>query len=192
MKSLLNRGSWMVTVPLVAINLAYLYFFFLPGKGEIESMRSDMDSKQQYLAASASRLVEINRVQHQLESARQYNDRWQRQSLRAEDASRLFSDMNRHASNAGVAVTRFEPRHGEEMDYLSRIPLRLASKGSFHQIFRLLGELEKLPETVWIDSLQFRALKQSSDFLSADADEGASVQSDINLAIFAVKTEDSD
>lgn len=185
-------GNWIVAAPLVVVNLIYVVFFFLPGQKEIEGMRQEILDTQMYLATAAIRPAEIERVGGELELATAYNEEWRKDAPYADSIARLFSEINRRAGDAGVAVRRFEPRQIDEMAHLDRVTLQLSTDGSFEQMFQLMRQLESLPETVWVDALQFRARKVPTNLastLTGSAD--ASVQSELNLAIFAAKSEDS-
>jgi len=193
MKKLAEQGSWIVTVPLILANVAYLYFFFLPGKQEVEAMRDDIASTQAYLATAASRPMEIEHTLQKLDQAKAFTDQWQRSAPRTERVSQYFGEINRRAGAASVAVTRFEPREIEEMEHLDRISLYLGTEGTFEQTFQLLKQLEQLPGTVWVDSLRFRSRRAPRGLPNSVVRDAAnaSVQSEINLAIFAAKTKDS-
>ena len=189
-----KHNNWVLVAPLVALNVAYLVFFFLPGQKEIAAMRTDILDTQRYLADAALRPAEIERVGKQIENAETHTDAWRELAPSADNVARLFSEINRRAGTAGVAVTRFEPRQVDEMDHLDRITLHLGAEGSFEQMFRLMRQLEQLPESIWIDSMHFRTHHSPSNILNSALSETdtASVRSEITLAIFAAKSKDSD
>jgi len=195
MKAFNKRGSWIVTIPVILVSVAYLYFFFLPSKRKIAAVRAEIAAKQAYLSEAVTRAAEIHEVETELAAAQAYRRQCRADCPHSGDVGRLFGEINRRARQSGVDLTRFEPNPAEELASLDRIALRLGSQGSFAQVFELLRGLEELPATLWIDSFRLTARRGPAGMIgsaAATAMPSARVESELSLAIFATKDGDSD
>ena len=87
----------------------------------------------------------------------------------------LYGEINNLSIKAGTATTRFEPQLFVELGMIRQIPIHMACIGTFAQIHEFVRSLENLPQTTWMNSLQFNKAGQT----------GANISCEINLVVFS-------
>jgi Tfp pilus assembly protein PilO len=171
----IHRGSWLVTIPLVAIAVVHIVFVFLPGRNVITQLRAEIESRQLYISNADSISAALAGAQQELLEARSYIENWQRAALIVHRLPVLYGNINNISNQAGTATTRFEPQMLVELGLIRQIPIHMACTGTFAQTHEFIRSLESLPQTIWIDSLQFNKSGQN----------GGNVLCEIDLVVFS-------
>jgi Tfp pilus assembly protein PilO len=166
----INRGSWLVTIPLVAIAVVYIVFVFFPGRNVITQLRAEIESRQLYISNDDSISASLAAAQQELLQARSYIENWQHAAFIVHRLPLLYGNINNLSNRAGTATTRFEPQILVELGLIRQIPIHMACTGTFAQIHEFIRSLESLPQTIWIDSLQFNKPVQNGGNISCEID----------------------
>ena len=166
----LNRGSWLVTIPLVAIAMIHIVFVFFPGRDVITRLRTEIESRQLYISNADGVSAALAAAQQELLEARTYIENWQRAAFIVHRLPVLYGNINDLSNRAGTATTRFEPQMLVELGLIRQIPIHMACTGTFAQIHEFIRSLESLPQTIWIDSLQFNKPGQNGGNISCEID----------------------
>ncbi|MBN2477612.1 MAG: type 4a pilus biogenesis protein PilO [Pirellulales bacterium] len=181
-KSRIYRGSWIVTVPMVAIAVGYVTLFFMPGRQAIGETRQQIEQKQDYIAEAATLATALRATQQQLDAAEQYAKSWEDRSPAGGEISALYGKINALAERAGATTTRFDPEPVVAHDTIREIPLAMACTGSFGRIFEFLRSLEELPVEIWVKQCRLENLSGSR----------GSVNCELTLIVFADNRKNSD
>jgi len=163
-----RRGSWLVTILLVALFVIHMTFVFLPGQKSITRLRSEIESRRLYIENSSETSSKLAAAQHELLEVRSYIDNWQRAANMAHRLPLLYGNIHELSKKAGTATSKFEPQMLVELATLREIPIRLACVGTFAQIHELIRSLEGMPQTTWVYSVQINKVGQNSDTVSAE------------------------
>jgi Tfp pilus assembly protein PilO len=170
-----NRGSWLVTIPLVAIAVIHIVFVFFPGRKIITRLRAEIESRHLYISNADNISAALAAAQQELLEARSYIESWQRTALMIHRLPVLYGNINNLSNRAGTATTRFEPQMLVELGVIRQIPIHMACAGTFAQVHEFIRSLENLPQTIWINSLQFNKTGQN----------GGNVLCEIDLVVFS-------
>lgn len=181
MNSKWHRGSWLVTLSVSAVSLGYLGFVFLPGNRGIADLRHELRNKQDFIAAAGQLAVQVHHAKAELIETQAYTAGWRGRGDTSAEMATVFGEIAQITQDAGVTTTRFAPGTAVEYECLTRLPLSLSCDGTFAHVRALLAGLERLPQRIWI-----RECKLEGDVRVSDL-----VHCQIDLAIFADKTEDS-
>jgi Tfp pilus assembly protein PilO len=93
----------------------------------------------------------------------------------------LFGQINAQARESGSTTTHFDPQGAKSMELLQRVPVKMNVVGSFPEICRLLADLEKMPETIWVDQLTLKRSQES----------GKNIEGELKLEVFTVNSKKS-
>ncbi len=170
-----HRGSWLVTIALVAIAVIHITFVFFPGQKMIALMRTEIASRQLYIGDSDKISAELAASQQELLEAKSYIENWQRAAFMVHRLPVLYGNINDLCKKAGTSTTRFEPQLFVELGIIRQIPIHIACVGTFAQIHDFIRSLEGLPQIIWMDSLQISRAGQNSGNISCE----------INLVVFS-------
>ncbi len=177
-------------VAIAALGLAaYVWFFFLPNRRTMQQISAEIDAKRAYALTGPRVQSDILRTQSEAIEQSQYVERWQGTSATSSDVAQLFATLADTMRQTGVQTTRFAPESRVTYDHLQRLMLRVGCRGSYQQIVSLLAAWEKLPERIWIEELNVEFPENAGDKSDKSSDKSkGSLQCEISLAIFAVKS----
>lgn len=170
-----RRQSWLVTLPVVLVAGAYVWFVFLPGKSALGQLASELESKRAFIVSSGKVVLDIHRVEKDIDEAQGYVDHWRPESADAAAIVARFGGVAQTLQKAGVVTTRFAPEPAVKFERLQKLPLRLTCEGSFAQICEMLDALDRSGGGLWIEHLA----------LEPAAEDGQKIKCDLCLAIFA-------
>lgn len=175
-------GNWQATLTMAALTVAYLFLFSLPGMKAIREMRDEIRAKEDMVLQAGQLAWQFQACQSEHQETQKFVEAWAGRAPSAGEVSAVFGRASELAHNSGSRITRFEPQPAVEYETLSRIPLDLGCQGSLPELFRFLRELETLPVPLWVEHVRLEAL----------GDDRQSLQCDLNVAIFADKSDFSD
>jgi Tfp pilus assembly protein PilO len=165
-------NSWFVTVPLLAGGLAFVFWFYRPTQRQIGDMQGELELKQAVLADAASLPIRLQQTTHELQETRAFVSAWQRTAAEKSLAA-VCGDLAKIVAASGAKTTKFEPEAAVRHRYLTRVPWTLACEGTFAQIYRVLQQLERMPQTIWVEDVH----------LTHDAKQGGAVICTLKLAM---------
>ena len=174
--------SWILTVLISGVALAYALLVFLPTQKSIAGLRTELSKQRKEVLELGSLENEIVELERRITAVRQAVDQWQEHAPTEQEAATFIGVVSQLAQQAGARVERITPRAEVEMAALRQHPTDLIVDGSFGQIAGFLLLLEERPETIWITHLN----------LSASEKDEASVRCELSFTVFADNPGDSD
>jgi Tfp pilus assembly protein PilO len=177
-----SRGSWIITVPLVAVGVGYLYLVFLPAKQQIDKLRKDLSEERMFVSQEGTLKGSIAALEELLTETDAFVGAWKKRAVRPADLSQLFGEINRRAKSAGTTLDNFDPQATVDFELVRKVPLRLSVHGSFAQLQAMLRSFEQLPSTVWVESLA----------LESNRDADKPLKAEVILAVFTANPDISD
>jgi Tfp pilus assembly protein PilO len=181
-ESKFHRGSWLVTIPLVAIAVIHIMFVFFPGRKVISQLRMEIESRQLYISNAGNVSAKLAAAQQDLLEAKSYIEKWRHAAFIVHRLPVLYGNINNLSKQAGTAITRFEPQMFLELGLIRQIPIHMACTGTIAKIHEFIRSLESLPQTIWLDSLKYQKSGQN----------GENVLCEINLVVFSDNPKNSD
>jgi Tfp pilus assembly protein PilO len=182
MKTSLRQTSWIVALPLAGLTAAYVLGFFLPGRRAIDRLREELDAQREFVVSTTFVAPAIEATKEELKKTAAYNSAWLANAPTEADLSDLHGRIHALAKTAGATTTRFEPQPTVDYERLRRLPILVGCTGSFSQLGRFLETLENLPQTIWVENVEFSTSGQS---------EGA-VKCEVELVVFTDNPDNSD
>jgi len=170
-----KRSSWFVTLPIVALAIAYLMFVFFPTAKAIRETRGEIRLKQDYISQTEKLHATVRELEQHLDEAQRFTTQWRRQVPVPGQLSEIYGSITAMSRECGATTTRFDPQPETTINHLHRVPVQMDLTGSYHAVCRLLAELEQLSETVWIDELKIEKHSES----------GKDVKCELKLDVFA-------
>jgi Tfp pilus assembly protein PilO len=153
-------NSWFITLPVVAVSLAFGFWFYRPTRDEIRELQGELELKQASLAEAATLPDRLARALAEIRETREFVRAW-RSAAASRNLPVIFGEISRIVSESGAQSTKFQPEPLIAQQFLDRVPLTLACQGTFDQIFRLLCQLERMPQSIWLQDV--RLVRRSKD-----------------------------
>lgn len=175
----LKNKTWLVTVPIAAGTVAYVWLFFLPAQREVAAMSTEVHNKLAFAMTAEQIRGQIRAVQAEQVAIEDYAERWRAPASSSADLAQVFSKLADAMREVGVEATRFTPDARTNYSQMQRVSVRVGCRGSFAQMLRLLAAWEQLPARIWVEELKLEASHDNPDVLECEA----------NLAIFAVNSD---
>jgi Tfp pilus assembly protein PilO len=162
-ESKFHRGSWLVTMPLVAIAVIHITFVFFPCRKAIRQLRMDIEYAQLFIGNGGNVSAKLVAAQKDLLEAKSYIEKWRREVFSVHRLPTIFGNINALSKQSGTAITRFEPQAFIELGLIRQVPVHMACTGTIAQIHEFIRSLENLPQTIWLDTLKFQKSGQNGD-----------------------------
>jgi Tfp pilus assembly protein PilO len=165
MRRSIDPRSLIATLALGAGALAYLFFSFLPGKREIDSLHGQLVEKQDYVLRLSRLIATRPPTEQELSETRAYIDQTQNSIPDEDGLAALMLAISDQAERAGVTLLRVDPQAREPLATLAKAPMTVACQGSFSQLHAFFAGLERSPFILWTDSLSLQPAMPGSPVL---------------------------
>lgn len=176
------KSTWMITLLLAGVALAYTYFLFLPNQRKITELRDKRRTIQQYVVQSAETAAAIERTRQQIAETSEFVTQWEANSPREEQLAKVYGSLSERCRLAGASLLQLEPEPPRKLDVVWQAPVGMTLEGDFSELFDLLRRIEALPQTIWMPELEFTPARQGGEALHCE----------LMLAVFAANREKSD
>jgi Tfp pilus assembly protein PilO len=178
----LRQSSWIVTLSLAAMAVAYLTLIWVPGHRAIRELREQVEAKRTFIGQSTGLSAALFDVQKELDRAETAAARWEKAAPGKRDIPRLYGKIDALAKDVHLAIGRFDPQPFVTYERLQEIPITMSCSGTFAQIFEFLRKVERLPTTIWVESMRLeKAAANTKD-----------VRCEVNLVVFSDNPQSSD
>lgn len=177
-----GRGDWLITIPLVVVGVAYLYFWFLPNKREISALHQELEMQRITAAQAPVLQAEMTRANDAASVAEEFTQAWRSTAPQQGRVAPIFGQISDAVQQSGGRTTAFDPQPDANMAQLRQTKLNLSFQGDFQTTFEVLRKIEALGATIWVESLQIDAASKS----------GEQALSEVSLAIFSEIPERTD
>jgi len=155
MKDLLARGSWIVTLPLAGLGVAYVLMVYLPAERADEELQKQLTERHEYLDQAKSVTRALIEARQELGRIETYQAQWHRTAPRRRNVASLNGRIHMLAKQAGATITRFAPGDAIEHSHLVELPISIGCRGGFVEMFDFLRRMESLPMEVWVKQIRF-------------------------------------
>lgn len=176
-----HRTSWFVTLPIAATAIGFLSIIYFPTVKSIRETRNEIRLKEDFIQEIPSLQIAADKLKHELEEIEAYRRACESHMPTTAQLATSFGQINDRARDSETATTHFEPQAEHAMQLLHRVPVKMSVTGSYAAICRLLAELEKMPEAVWVDQLTLKRTRES----------GQNVEGELKLEVFTVNQKKS-
>jgi Tfp pilus assembly protein PilO len=175
-------GRWAVCAAAAATVAAFMFFVYLPMRGETDELRKQLADQREYVMHADRLRATIDSTERDLIKIRKQNDAWRETAPDESELSALYGTIHRTARLTGTLITRFEPQPPVTMDVLRQTPVAMTSVGTYASIAQTLLGIERLPATLWVDELRLTPLREDAQ----------RVQCEVKLVVLADNPEFSD
>jgi len=181
-RSAFQQSSWLFTVPLAGLAVAYLAFVWLPGHRAIRAFWDQADARRRFVAQAALWPEELKNCRQELDRTMAAVACWEKASPHKKDLSLFYGKIYASAKDAGLTITRFDPQTAIVYEKFHEIPIAIHCTGLFAQVFDFLRSLEGLPGATWVENMRIEKMSGSEK----------DVRCELSLAVFSDNSYGSD
>ena len=151
----LPRAYRVAVLPTVVVLVlaAYVWFLFLPAKGELEIARDQHLQLQRKLSEVRSVAANEEAVKQEIELLEKKLAVALRQLPDSKELPVLLTDITSLGKNAGLEFKAFRPREELRREFYAEVPIDIEFSGRFHDIAMFFDEISRLPRIVNIGQL---------------------------------------
>jgi Tfp pilus assembly protein PilO len=182
MTTTLRQSSWIITLSMAAMSIAYLTMVWLPGYRAIKEMREQVEAKRSFIAQATGVSAIVNNIQREIGQVESFANQWEKTAPKKRDIPQLYAKIDALAKDAHLAIGRFDPQPFILHEQIQEIPITMTCSGKFTDIHAFLRAMEKLPLTIWVELLR----------IEKDAKNTKDVQCELNLVVFSNNPHSSD
>ncbi|MDY0131974.1 MAG: type 4a pilus biogenesis protein PilO [Desulforegulaceae bacterium] len=124
-------GVFFGTIVLIAA--AYLWFFYLPQKNEIERLENKQSSLSSQVLVARSKVKRINKIKEELKNRQEEFVVVMKALPDTKEIPGLLSSLSSSASEAGLSLESIAPGKELEKGFYSEIPISMKIIGGFHE-----------------------------------------------------------
>ncbi|MBC7793570.1 MAG: type 4a pilus biogenesis protein PilO [Clostridia bacterium] len=166
------RERYIAMAAIVTLILAGFWYFFWSDQSDqivnreqqYQSLERERIEKQAYVDNLAQYEARLNELQNSLNEARE-------QLPDDPDVPQLLAQLDNRARQAGLAISRFEPKGEKKQDFYAEINFDMDVRGSYHEIATFIdsvGKLDRIVNVIGISMDQPKTVNQKvvvqSDF----------------------------
>jgi Tfp pilus assembly protein PilO len=177
-----RHNTWIVTVSLASMAIAFMALVWLPGRRNVKELCVQVETKRGIVAQATGLGTMLIGVNQELSKSEAIVTQWEKTAPGKREIPELFGKIDALAKSAHLAIGRFDPQPVVVHERLREIPITMNCSGTFGQIFAFLHEIERLPATIWVESLRIEKTAQNAK----------DVQCELNLVVFSNKSQGSD
>lgn len=152
----LPRPARMALVPAIAIAVvgAYVYFFYLPGKQQMQQLEAQQMQVQRKLNEVRSIAANLEKFEAEIADLEKRFKVALRQLPNGKELPVLLTDISSLGKNAGLEVKAFRPQEEIRRDFYAEVPINIEFVGRYHDIAGFFDEVSRLPRIVNIGRLE--------------------------------------
>ncbi len=154
-----QSSGWRLAALLTAAVAAYATMLWLPGRLAISAMEEQLERKRHLVAEAELLSSKLIGCRRQLDAAESAAVPWEKAAPRKKRQAEFFEKINAGADEAGLTIARFNPKSPVDHRKIYEIPLTIDGSGTFSQIYEFLRNVERLPPTLWVESLKIEKSK---------------------------------
>ncbi len=169
-----NKNSWIVILPVAAVAVAFVVWYYLPGMRAIAELRDQIRAKQDFVADSEKSGKALRAAKMEMDTTIAYVAHCRLQAPSEKELGGILAMIHDSANKAKVRITRFDPQPATAYEKLRRVPVSISLGGRFGQIHQFLRTLEEMPSYIWIASVK----------LDVDKKNGRDIVGEVVLVVF--------
>lgn len=178
----LTKHAWMMLLPLAAMTLAYLNFFFFPYNEKIEAARQELAARRNAVSRGGELADATLAAQARLHEVTEYIEQCEARLIPSGGVHELFGAINDQMTRTDVTPTHMEPARPVKLETLEQIPVTLSCKGDFQKIWSFLVTLDQQKQLFWFDRLSLQPARG----------DGQGLECSLDLVVFTSRAEISD
>lgn len=133
---------------LAAIVGLYLYFFFLPGRDELNLARVEMSRLTKELNESKAIVRELQTFKDQIAKLNEELKTALTQLPNEKEIPEILKNISSLGKESNLEFTLFRPKPEEPQQFYAKVPIELVVLGSYHNIGIFFDKVSKLPRII--------------------------------------------
>jgi Tfp pilus assembly protein PilO len=152
----LRRGDWRLTVSLATLGVVCPTVVWFNGGQSVRTVLARVETKQPLAADHEKLAAELCTCEQRLDAADTSLAQWERAAPRRRHTCRLWEQIDALACDAGMTIARFDAQSPIVHEQIEEIPVTIRGSGDLGQIAEFAQSVERLPTTVWIESIRIK------------------------------------
>ena len=166
--------TWVVTLGIALVALAFILLVFLPFQKTIHNLSRQLRDKRLHIVRADQLILPLANERARLAEVRQQTDRWEQIAPDPHQLAVFYARVSEQARQTDVQLTKFEPQPPRVLKSLQQYAVALSIQGNFEQLFEFLALVESMPQTICPSHLRITQPSESS----------ASLQCEMTLTFF--------
>ncbi|NWG03849.1 MAG: type 4a pilus biogenesis protein PilO [Syntrophaceae bacterium] len=133
---------------LAAITVLYLYFFFLPGREELNMARLEMSRLTKELNESKAIARELQKFKDQIAKLNEELKTALTQLPNEKEIPEILKNISSLGKESNLEFTLFRPKPEEPQQFYAKVPIELVVLGNYHNIGMFFDKVSKLPRII--------------------------------------------
>lgn len=141
-------------IALAALGGAGYFLAISPLETRVATLRAQRHSQQQAIAETRAMVADLERLRRRAAEVERQLEIVKDLLPTEREIPSLYRTLSDAATQAGLAVTLFQPREARIRDFYNEIPIVLVGEGGYHEVGDFVGRVAALPRTTTIGELK--------------------------------------
>jgi len=133
---------------LIVITGLYLYFFFLPGRDELNVTRTELSRLTKELNESKAIVRELQKFKEQIAKLNEELKTALTQLPNEKEIPEILKNISSLGKESNLEFTLFRPKPEEPQQFYAKVPIELVVLGSYHNMGIFFDKVSKLPRII--------------------------------------------
>ena len=158
----------MGVVPIVGIVAGMYFLVMAPVLLRVDKLQADLAKVQDEVQQNRMLAAQLEVVKKQAVQLEQQLAVLADKLPTDREMPPLYRTLSDSASQAGLAVSLFQPRDARVRDYYAEIPITITAEGGYHDLATFFDRLAGLPRVVNVDQWKLSGLNRTKNPMRAD------------------------
>ena len=152
-----------LVVILCAIAGLYLYFFFMPGRDELNVAQRELSKLESELSNSKAIARDLQKFKEQVEKLNEELKNALTQLPNEKEIPEILKTISSLGKESNLEFTLFRPKPEQAQQFYAKVPIELVALGNYHNIGIFFDRVSKLPRIINVVDFNMAKVKDLKD-----------------------------
>jgi type IV pilus assembly protein PilO len=157
-----------LAVILCAIAGLYLYFFFMPGKDELNVAQGELTKLQRELSNTKTVARDLQKFNEQVEKLNEDIKKALTQLPNEKEIPEILKTISSLGKESNLEFTLFRPKPEQPQQFLVTVPIELVALGNYHNIGIFFDKVSKVSRIIKVVDFNMTKTKEMKDMKQKD------------------------
>jgi type IV pilus assembly protein PilO len=152
-----------LVVILCAIAGLYLYFFFMPGRDELNVVQRELGKLEVELSNSKAIARDLQKFKEQVEKLNEELKNALTQLPNEKEIPEILKTISSLGKESNLEFTLFRPKPEQPQQFYATVPIEMVALGNYHNIGIFFDKVSKLPRIINVVDFNMTKTKDAKE-----------------------------
>lgn len=157
------KKALVLVVILCAIAGLYLYFFFMPGRDELNVAQRELGKLEVELSNSKAIARDLQKFKEQVEKLNEELKNALTQLPNEKEIPEILKTISSLGKESNLEFTLFRPKPEQPQQFYATVPIEMVALGNYHNIGIFFDKVSKLPRIINVVDFNMTKTKEAKE-----------------------------